>query len=69
MDNLTMSTEQGFRAMSKILDEYRKRVHDGGDLAAVLSDIQMMADGRPADAAAWEDWLKAVRIVLENTPH
>ena len=29
----------------------------------------MMADGRPADAAAWEDWLKAVRIVLENTPH
>ena len=40
LDNLTMSTEQGFRAMSKFLDEYRKRVRDGGDLAAVLSDIQ-----------------------------
>jgi hypothetical protein len=65
-----MSTEQGFRAMFKFLDEYQKRVRDGGDdLVAVLSDIQILADGRPADAAAWEDWLKAVRIVLENTPH
>jgi hypothetical protein len=54
--------------MSRFLEQYHMRVGREGDLAAVLSDIQMTADGRPADLAAWGDWLEAVRMVLEDTP-
>jgi hypothetical protein len=61
-----LSAEQGFWAMLLFLQQYYNRVGRKGDLATVLSDIQMMPDGRPADPAAWEDWLKAVRTVLEN---
>jgi hypothetical protein len=54
--------------MSRFLEQYNMRVGREGDLAAVLSDIQMTADGRPADPAAWDDWLEAVRMVLEDMP-
>jgi hypothetical protein len=67
VNNQTLSAEQGFQAMSRFLERYYNRVGRKGDLAAVLSDIQMMDDGRPADPAAWGDWLKAVRMVLEDT--
>ncbi len=66
MNNQTLSAEQGFRVMFLFLERYCNRVGSKGDLSAVLSDLQMMPDGRPADPAAWEDWLKAVRTVLED---
>ncbi len=49
------------------LQNYDLRIGKKGDLATVLSDIQTMPDGRPADPAAWEDWLDAIRMVLEDT--
>jgi hypothetical protein len=64
-----LSAEQVFRAMFVFLQQYCERGGRKGELAAVLSDIQMMPDGRPAGPAAWEDWLKAVQTVLENSPH
>jgi hypothetical protein len=64
--NQTLSAEQGFRVMFLFLGQYYNRVGSMGDLSAVLSDLQMMPDGRPADPAAWEDWLKAVRTVIED---
>ena len=66
MHKLFLSVAQGFQAMSRFLEQYHMRVGREGDLAAVLSDIQMMADGRPADSAAWDDWLEAVRMVRED---
>ena len=56
-----LSAEQGFQAMSFFLRGGRR-----DDLGVVLSDIQTLPDGRPADPAAWEDWLKAAQTVLEN---
>ncbi len=53
--------------MSRFLERYYERAGGKGELAAVLSDIQTMPDGRPADPAAWEDWLDAIRAVLEDT--
>jgi hypothetical protein len=66
--NQVLSLEQSFQAMSRFLEQYSQRVGGKSELAAVLSDIQVMPDGRPADRAAWGDWLGAVRIVLEDTP-
>jgi hypothetical protein len=64
--NQTLSAEQGFRVIFLFLEQYYNRVGSKGNLSAVLSDLQMMPDGRPADPAAWEDWLKAVRTVFED---
>lgn len=69
MSNQILSIEQAFRAMSQFLERYYERVGRKAELGAVLSDIQMMVDGRPADPAAWGDWQDAVRLVLEDTPH
>jgi hypothetical protein len=68
VSNQVLSGEQAFQAMSRFLERYYERAGGRGELAAVLSDIQTMPDGRPADPAAWEDWLDAVRVVLEGSP-
>jgi hypothetical protein len=68
VSNQVLSGEQAFQAMSRFLERYCERTGGKGELAAVLSDMQIMPDGRPADPAAWENWLDAVRMVLEDTP-
>ena len=65
-DNKLLTEKQAFRAMSQFLEQYYERAGGNVELALVLSDIQMLPDGRTADPAAWEDWLNAVRIVLEE---
>jgi hypothetical protein len=67
VSNQILSTEQAFQAMAQFLEQYYDRVGKKAELAVVLSDMQIMPDGRPADPAAWEDWLDAVRAVLERT--
>jgi hypothetical protein len=69
VSNQVLSGEQAFQAMFRFLQRYYERAGGRGELAAVLSDIQTMPDGRPADPAAWEDWLDAIRVVLEDTAH
>ncbi len=69
MSNQILSVEQAFRAMSRYLEQYYNRSGKKGELATVLSDIQTMPDGLPADLAAWEDWLDAVRTVIEDGAH
>jgi hypothetical protein len=68
VSNQILSSEQAFQAMAQFLEQYYERVGRKAELAVVLSDMQIMPDGRPADPAAWEDWLDAVRTVLEGTP-
>jgi hypothetical protein len=36
------------------------------ELGCILGPISLMPDGKPADAAAWVDWLDAVKKVLEE---
>ena len=68
VDNQLLLPEQAFRAMLVFLSQYYARGGCKDDLAALLSDIQTAEDGLPADPAAREDWLGAVRTVLEPIP-
>jgi hypothetical protein len=52
--------------MSRFLERYHERVGKRAELALVLSDLHMMADGRPGDPAVWGDWLDAVRCALKE---
>ncbi|WP_255429288.1 hypothetical protein [Ramlibacter albus] len=37
------------------------------DLAGILGGLQVAADGRPMDPAAWTDWLDAVSRARLNS--
>jgi hypothetical protein len=67
MNDQLLSPDEAFRAMYKFLEAYYVRGGRKGDLAAVLSDIQIMSDDRlPSDPAAWNDWIDAIRSVVEE---
>jgi hypothetical protein len=67
MNDELISPDEAFSAMLKFLETYYIRSGRKADLAAVLSDIPPISeDGLPADPAAWNDWLEAVRSVREQ---
>jgi hypothetical protein len=63
----TMNAEQAFKAMLVFLDAYDQRTSRTAEFGDVLGDIQLnKTDGRPADPAAWDDWLAAVDAVCRE---
>jgi hypothetical protein len=67
MKRQRLTPQQAFAAMSAFLDRYHSRISGGGDLGALLGDLQINdQDGRPFDPAVWGDWLAAVEEVLEE---
>ena len=67
MNDQRLSPDEAFRAMFKFLEAYYLRGGRKGDLAAVLSDIQIISDDRlPSDPGTWNDWLDAIRSVVEE---
>lgn len=69
LDNQALSPEQAFWAMFVFLRDYWYRLGETVELRSVLSDIQLLSgNGRPADPAAWEDWLRAIEAVRRRAP-
>ena len=67
MNDQLLSPDEAFRAMFKFLEAYYVRGGRKGDLAAILSDIQIISDDRlPSDPGTWNDWLDAIRSVVEE---
>jgi hypothetical protein len=56
-----LSESEAFQAMSLFLTQFAKRA--GDDLATLLADITIDADGGTFDPAAWDDWIACVRAV------
>ncbi len=57
-----LDAHEAFAAMRLFVDRYAERAV-GYDLVDLLGDIHELGDGRPADPAAWEDWLQCVTDV------
>jgi hypothetical protein len=56
---------EAYKAMALFLDDYYFRFGQY-DVRNILSNIYLFHDGKPADPAAWDDWLDAVKKVLEE---
>jgi hypothetical protein len=56
-----LSEREAFQVMSLFLAQFAERA--GDDLATLMSDITIGADGRTFDPAAWDDWMTCVRTV------
>jgi hypothetical protein len=59
----TMTVEQAYRAMLAFL-EREVELTESSDLADLVSEYKLGADGQTRDPALWEEWLEAVGKVL-----
>jgi hypothetical protein len=62
----SLSEQQAYQAMVEFLWQYARRA--GDDLVTLLGDVELEADGRPTDPAAWSDWLDCVSHVRAGLP-
>ncbi len=59
-ENLTVL--QAYLAMVKFLEEFYQRT-GSDDVAVLLGGMQLLKDGKTADPAAWNDWMKCVKSI------
>ena len=55
----TMTVEQAYRAMLAFL-EREVELTESSDLADLVSEYKLGADGQTRDPALWQEWLEAV---------
>jgi hypothetical protein len=61
----TMTVEQAYRAMLAFL-EREVELTESIDLADLVSEYKLGADGQPRDPAIWEAWMTAVGKVVKS---
>ena len=62
---MTLTPEQGFRAMFLFLDSYWSEFKTA-NVADVLGDLQPAEDGQSSDPAMWPEWLRAVEAAARS---
>lgn len=60
-----INEEQAYKAMFRFLEKYYEQTQ-ADEIGSLLGsmNLELFADGRPADPAMWEDWQTALREVL-----
>lgn len=56
---------EAYKAMYIYLDNYSFQMDHPNEIETLLSDLRLLADGKPGDPAAWTDWLQAVQKVFD----
>jgi hypothetical protein len=59
-----MTAEQAYQAMLAFLQR-EVELTESSDLADLVSEYRLGADGRPRDPSLWEEWMEAVRQVQD----
>ena len=62
--NDSITAAQAYQAMLAFLQR-EVELTESSDLADLVSEYRLGADGRPADAALWQAWLEAVGKVVQ----
>jgi hypothetical protein len=61
----TITVEQAYRVMLAFL-EREVDLTESSDLADLVSEYKLGADGKTRDPAIWEEWLEAVGKVVKT---
>lgn len=62
---MIFNEQDSFKAMIFFLEKYYERT-DSDVIGSLLGDLQPLDDGKPADSAAWNGWLDAVKMSISN---
>jgi hypothetical protein len=62
---MNLTEKEAFAAMFYYLDSYYDRTKSD-EIGSILGDLTLLADGMPADPAAWEDWNDAVKKAISK---
>lgn len=66
-DKKILSLDEAYDAMFDFLDNYYERTRSE-EIAGLLSDLQILTDGRSCDPAAMQDWEASVKKILNQRP-
>ena len=66
LDDVSLSSSQGFRAMGEFLRAYFDRTGGSGLLATIVGDVELEDNGTSADPAALSDWASCVARILSE---
>jgi len=61
----TLTPQQAYRAMLAFLQR-EVELTESADLADLVSEYRIGADGQPADPALWTEWLEAVGKAMRD---
>jgi hypothetical protein len=61
MEQLT--NVEAFQSMILFLETYYEQTQ-ADDIGVLLRSLQLLEDGKPADPALWQDWLKSSESVI-----
>jgi hypothetical protein len=61
----TITVEQAYRVMLAFL-EREVDLTESSDLADLVSEYKLGADGKTRDPAIWEEWMEAVGKVVKS---
>ena len=62
------TTVEAFKAMILFLETYYEQTR-ADDIGTLLGSLQLLADGKTADPALWQDWLKSSESVIFSSIH
>ena len=67
---MPLTEQQAFAAMFRFLTDYWVRNGRPDEIGGLLGSLNpdIAGDGKPADPAAWSDWVVAVRAVERSQP-
>ena len=55
----TLNEIEAYRAMFFFLEDFYEKTKSD-ELGGILGTLAMLEDGRPADPAIWNEWVKAI---------
>lgn len=55
-----MNEMETYKAMQIFLEKIYNRTYSD-DIGALLGDMIILEDGKPADSAIWKDWIEAIK--------
>jgi hypothetical protein len=65
MENPSLSSFQAYKAMYFYLENLYE-LTKSDDLGGFLGSMSLLQDGKPADAAVWQDWEEAIQKALTH---
>ena len=57
-----LTEKQAYLVMIEFLDDYYQQTQSD-EIGELLGSLQLLEDGKPADPAMWEDWLKSIEKI------